>query len=264
MSGWSIYENKMSSIGATRRDLRINRSREVLRRKAMDSPACHLVTINGREQYVTITHKQDLAIKRICALPGETIPHGGLVTFADNVWLITELDADNEVYERGLMQQCNHRLKWINKRGELIEKWCIVEDGTKYLVGERSVQLMSIGDARIAVTIGKDEDTNEIDRGMRFLIDDPDSPTPLAYQITKPNRFFNLYNGKGIFRYILNEVNTTKNDDTELRIADFLSWKPDKELDGDHRNSDKTLEEVVEKALDESEKIPGDFKEEWL
>lgn len=264
MSGWASYRARMQVLGETRRESMLIRSRDVLLRKAKDSLACHLVTINGVEQYVTITHKQDLAIKRICALPGETLPHGGLVSFAGNIWLITELDADNEVYERGLMQQCNHQLRWINRAGELIEKWCIVEDGTKYLIGEKVNQLMTIGDARIAVTIGKDPDTDELDRGMRFLVDDPDSKHPLAYQITKPNRFFNLYNGKGVYRYILNEVNLTADDDTELRVADLLSWKPEKELDSDHRNSDKTVDEIIDDAYEEAEKIPGDFKEEWI
>lgn len=264
MSALSQYHARMSSAGETRRDARIHRTQDTIIRRIFSSPSSHSVLINGHEQTIAVRHQSEMHIKRICALPGEHLVHGGLVEFADNVWLITEVDVDNEVYERGLMQRCNHKLKWINRRGDLIEKWCIVEDGTKYLIGEKVNQLMSIGDARIAVTIGKDEDTDELDRGMRFLIDDPDSPHPLAYQITKPNRFFNLYNGKGIYRYILNEVNLTADDDTELRIADFLNWKPDKELDGDHRNSDKTVEEVVNDAYDKAEIVPGDFKEEWI
>lgn len=264
MNPWADYNARMTCAGDTRRDTRVTRAQDWISRKAPSSPGFHEVKINGQNQYITVRHQEEMSLKRICAMPGEHLTHGGLVEFADNIWLITEIDPDNEVYERGLMQRCNHQLKWINKSGKLIEKWCIVEDGTKYLIGEKAAQLMSIGDARIAVTVGKDEDTIELDRGMRFLIDDLDVENPLAYQITKPNRFFNQYNGEGIFRYILNEVNVTVNDDTELRIADFLSWKPEKETDSDHRNTDNTVEEIVEQAYAESEEIPGDFKEVWL
>lgn len=266
MSGWSLYKARMQSMGEDRRELRLNRSRDYLMRKAMDSPACHLVMINGCEQYVTITHKQDLSVKRICALPGETLPHGGLVEFANNIWMITELDADNELYERGLMQQCNHQLRWISKNGEIREKWCIVEDGTKYLIGERVKEFMSIGEARIAVTIAKDEETIELERGMRFLIDDGDTTgnNVLAYRITKPNRLFNVYNGQGVFRYILTECNLTENDNTELRIADYYNWKPVHENRVEHPDAGKTIEAIVENALEnDAFPIPPD-KEVWL
>ena len=81
--------------------------------------------------------QEELAIKKICLLPGDVLPHGGLVDYADNKWLITEVDASNEVYHSGMMQQCNHIIRWIDRNGDLIEKWSIIEDGTKYLIGER-------------------------------------------------------------------------------------------------------------------------------
>ena len=80
---------------------------------------------------------------------------------------------------------------------------------------------MSVGDARIAVTVPKDSDTVNLKRGNRFLIDDVDTNEVLAYQITKPNRLYNIFNNKGIFRYILKEVNPTDNDNLELRVADY-------------------------------------------
>ena len=44
-----------------------------------------------------------------------------------------------------------------------------------------------------------------------------------AYQITKSNKLFNVYNGEGVFRFILNEVQLTKDDDVVKRIADYKS-----------------------------------------
>jgi len=122
------------------------------------------------------------------------------------------------------MRQCNHILRWVsNKTGEIREKWCVVEDGTKYLVGERTREFLTIGDGRMALTIAKDPETVELCRGLRFLIDDEDSDFVTAYQITKSNKLFNVYNGKGVFRFIMNEVQRTDDDDVARRIADYKS-----------------------------------------
>lgn len=242
----------------------VDRTQFLIDRRIRNSPSCREVSINGQKQVVSITHQQNMSKKRICAMHGEHLKHGGIVEFANNRWLITEVDADNEVYERGLMLQCNHKLRWIGKDGNLKEKWCVIEDGTKYLIGEYSEDIMAIGDARIALTIGKDEDTVELSRGMRFLIDDLDSNSVIAYQITKPNRLFNVYDGDGIFKFILTEVNLTDADNIALRIADYENWTPPKKLDGDHADSNYTVGQIVSQARQDAATTPSDKKEVWL
>lgn len=224
MNAWDNYRARVEAFGATKRERTLKHAQTHISNKIKDSLSYHAVLINGTKQSVTIlNNREDVSKKKICALPGESLPHGGLVDFADSKWLITELDANDELYTSGIMQRCNYFLKWLNKSGETIGKWCIVEDGTKYLIGEKSENMMSIGDARIAITISKDSDTAEIVRGKRFLVDDDDAEIPLAYQVTKPNKLFNIYNGEGVFRFILNEVNLTSNDNIELRIADYYN-----------------------------------------
>lgn len=123
---------------------------------------------------------------------------------------------------------------------------------------------MAIGDARIAMTICKDNDTNELRRGARFLVDDVDSEVPLAYEITKPNKLFNVFNGEGVFKFILNEVQLTKEDNVELRIADYTSWKPHTPRDGDHIDSDLTVVQIVDAATAKANEVPDDNKKGWL
>lgn len=210
-----------------------------------NSISCKNVLIDGNPQTVTILNEREsMALKKICALPGDSLEHGGLVDFANSKWLITEVDANDELYVSGKMIRCNYVLKWIDDLGEIKEKWCVVEDGTKYLVGEKTEDIMSIGDARIAVTLGKDRDTEMLKRGMRFLIDDMDSDQVLAYQITKPNRLYNVYNGKGVYRFIMNEVNLTDNDNVGERIADYYNWQPKIKRDNEHTDKDITLEQI--------------------
>lgn len=264
MGVWDSYQARLECHGFPQREMWVQHVQASIRDRLIASPSCRTVTINGSPQLVSITHQPKMNIKKICALPGNSLTHGGIVDFANNKWLITQVDPDNEVYEKGIMQQCNHVLRWIGKDGLLKEKWCIVEDGTKYLIGEFSERIMSVGDARIAITVGKDEDTVELSRGLRFLIDDTDSEAVLAYQITKPNKLFNIYNDRGVFRFILNEVALTDNDNVKLRIADYSSWKPPAELEGDHVDSDFTVAEIVDAAREDASTPPSDEKEVWI
>lgn len=260
MDGWDIYESRM----VTNRTAWIDHAKGTIHRKIMSSPAKKEVTIDGETRTVAIIARTQLDEKRICSLPGETLHHGGLVQFAGCNWLITELDVDNEVYQRGLMQRCNHILRWIGNDGIVKEKWCVVEDGTKYLIGEKAVSLLTIGDSRIAITVGRDADTLELSRGLRFIVDDSGVSDPSVYQITKANRFFNTTPGGGVFRFILTESALTHNDNVAQGIADYSTWKPDKDLDSDHVDSPFTVAEIVQAATEDATQAKDDNKKGWL
>lgn len=260
MSGWGVYEARMK----TERQAWLDLAKASVHRKLHDSLACQDVTIDGLPQTVAIINRTQLDEKRICALPGETLHHGGIVEFAEHYWIITELDAANEVYQRGLMQRCNYRLRFLNENGELCQRWCIVEDGTKYLIGEKTTSLLTLADARIAVTVGVDEDTLALKRGRRFFIDAEGATDPEIYQITKVNHFFNTSNNGGVYRFILTEDVLTEADHVGLRIADYTTWKPDRELDSDHKDSPATLEEIVQKETEREETPDDNKKGGWL
>lgn len=131
MGGWDLYERYRDTLGRTKREMWVQHTRDTVARKMLASPSYRLVQINGIDQAVCITHTAEYDQKKIYSLPGEHLEHGGLVTFAENKWLITEMDADNLIYDRGIMQQCNHILRWIGRDGTVKEKWCYVVDGTK-------------------------------------------------------------------------------------------------------------------------------------
>lgn len=261
---WNTYETRIEQSGVTRREEALKRIQSRFRHKIFDSLSCHDVLVEGKEQTVAILNKSDLSKKKICALPGERLVHGGYVDYENSKWIITEIDASNEVYESGLMTRCNHLLRWLNSDGKVIEKWSIVEDGTKYLIGEQSQSIMTIGDARIAVTLPKDEDTIALGRGKRFLIDDVNAQEVLAYEITKSNRLFNVYNDRGVFRYIMGETQLTDNDNVELRIADFYNWSPHIPLDNEHRDKDISLTDIVADAKEKAEQPDDDGKRVWI
>lgn len=224
----SVWDNYDSLHSKTRRDTKLEREKRLLVSKLPNSLSYHHVLIDGAQRDVAITNTDNLNAKHIFSIPGEDIPHGGYVEWMDNHWLITERDANTEIYTKALMLQCNYLLRWVDADKQIHEQWCIVEDGTKYLTGEYEDRnfVVTRGDSRIAVTLARNEYTAKLGRRDRFIIDDPDSLQPLAYALTKPLKLWNMFNDEGVYKFVLQEVNTTDDDNFDLRIADYYKYFP--------------------------------------
>lgn len=270
MSVWSNYEARLNAGGDDvdnpKRSSAVEHIQNRMRRKITSSLSYKKVKIEGVERQIAIIDKSgDFNTKKIFALPGDELPHGGLIEWDDAIWLITEVNSNKEFCIEGKMRECNYYLKWLNDSGEIVGRWVVVEDGTQNADGEKENNLMSIGDTRIAIIVGKDDETCQLTRGMRFLIDDEDSSDVVAYQITKPNKLFNVYKNKGVFRFIMNEVNVTSDDNLELRIADYYNWKPKAVNPTPDTKADVTLEEIVSNAKNEQAvNVQTEVKDMWL
>lgn len=228
---WDLYQNMIDISGGSPREEALRREKEFLRRKLRNSLSYHEVRIDGVQRNAAVINSDNLNEKTICSLPGEDIPHGGYVEWMDNVWLVTERDANTEVYTRATMIQCNYLLRWIDSDKEIREQWCIIEDGTKYLTGEFEDRqfITTRGDSRIAMTISRNEATAKFDRKCRFLIDDEESGHKLAYTLSKPLKVGHVFNGSGIYKFVLQEVNTSDLDNQELGVADYYRYYPNEE-----------------------------------
>lgn len=230
MNAWRSYDSRLSVRGATKRDVVLNREKAYLRRKLPSSLSYHKTIMNDVERELAIINSDNLHQKTVCSMPGENITSGSLVQWCGRHWLVTDVDPNNEVYTRGIMLECNHLLRWIAADGTIVERWCIVSDGTKYLTGETISSYdkngMSLGDTRIAVSIARDEYTLQLNRDHRFLIDDEESETVLAYRLTKPYKIGGVYGGEGVMTFMMTEVNTEDDDNFELRIADYYTHFP--------------------------------------
>lgn len=215
----------LSTQGASRRERDLSALQSKIIHHSPDSLSSSNVEINGVKQNVTIISTQSYESKTLISLPGETFHLGAIVWWQSAPWMIVSLDMQDEVYTRATMTLCNYLLKWINKDGNIIERWCILED--KNNSGSSGIddnEYLTVGDARIQVRLAKDEESRQITRDQRFLIDDEDvtgSGDVVAYEVTKIYRAGNLYRGEGTYRYILQECNRTSRDNTELMIADY-------------------------------------------
>ncbi len=117
--------------------------------------------------------------------------------------------------------------------------------------------IVTRGDSRLGLMIAKNQYTSKLRRGNRFLIDDDDSDLMLAYELTKPLKVGRIYNGTGVYKFVLQEVNTTDEDNQELGIADYYHYFPREQgsSGSDVSTSDNTID---------PNKIGEDGKKVWL
>ena len=245
MSSWDTYKKRIESRGATKRGVSKAREYYLLNSKLKNSLSYHEVDIDGETRQVSIADSDNLNEKKMFSLPGEDFDCGGMVSWADNHWIISEKDANNEIYTRVKLVQCNYLLKWIDDLGTIHEQWCVIEDGTKYLTGEYEDRnfVVTRGDSRISMLISKNEYTSKFNRTCRFLIDDIDSKKMNSYLLTKPLKVGHTYNGKGVFSFVLQEVLSTDDDNFELGIADYYKYFPKKDNDDDDKRTDADSED---------------------
>lgn len=107
----------------------------------------------------------------------------------------------------------------VDTYGDLHNKYSNITDLTGELEDRQFATTR--GDSRIAMTITRNKYTVNFNRENRFLIDDPDTKHKLSYQLTKPLKLGAAYNGKGVFKFVLQEVTATEYDNHELGIADY-------------------------------------------
>lgn len=245
MNPWNTYHARHALHGETSRDREKYNLMNRLSRQIPSTLSYHNVDIDGEDRNIVILNSDNLNQKTLCSLPGEDIRHGAYIDWMNHKWLVTERDANSEIYTKCIMLQCNYLLRWINDSGEIIERWSVVEDGTRYLTGEFSDSFLvaTKGDSRIAVTLPKDLETLALDRDVRFIIDDYATPHPLAYRLTKPFKLGGSYDDNGVVIFVMTECNTECDDNIELHIADYYKHFPREGADSNNISIDVSTDD---------------------
>jgi len=162
-------------------------------RKSIDAED---VTINGENRLVLITRdKGDEQIKKIKSLPDERFDLGDIVNWNGTNYIIYKMDADRRIQSKGRMYECNLKLRWKNKNGEIIERVGKGEDATKYGEGTEGTFRLRIGEFQLKILIRLDEETVLIRRDDRFMIDADDffgvmaenDVLPSVYKVSRRN-----------------------------------------------------------------------------
>lgn len=230
---WGLYKDALSVYGETRRDREIYEAQKAINKRANRSPAYKTVLIDGEEQKVVITSTANLYEKKINAMPNEHIYAGSIVEWNGRHFIIQYTDCEDEIYQRGIMQQCNIYLKWQNAEGEIIGRYGYSEDISMYATGVVTNKLLDSLELNFKINIPMDEETIKLRRGKRFLLD-VISDEPNAYILTNRNvNSLNFhpenmdkdykFNGKDkVMQITLSQTQLSDKDNRELMIADYF------------------------------------------
>ncbi|MEG1562306.1 MAG: hypothetical protein RR365_01015 [Bacteroides sp.] len=232
MSNSNTYQSKLTAYGATERERRkklllntISKSvPSLLSAKKVDIYAPNSAVPSA--QVLSLFTTESLNKRELRTLPGETIEAGSIVDWAGSKWLATSVDADEELYQRGILERCNYVLKFRDNSGNVISKNCVIEDATKYTLGERAKETLVVGDSRITLKIAKDSDTQHFKRGLRFIVDDPDSDEALVYEIANSDRITGRYTKSGVYNFIIRETNAIPSDSPNTSVSDNSEYVP--------------------------------------
>lgn len=178
---------------------------------------------NAIIQNVTTDNINNDDIRQILCKIG-TLKAGQFIKYKGRNWLISTLPDDNKIYEKAIMEYCNHYLQWIKPDGTIVGRYCIVGDGTKYSTGEtESGQMLILGDTRINVRIPRDDESLNLGKSQRFLISN-NKKKPTAYKVTKYDDVTDYFVTSGIINLICTEdLFSPERDNQELMIADYYA-----------------------------------------
>lgn len=226
------HKARLNIKGKTQRDRNIAGLKSDIYDLLPDNPSFKTVQVtepNGtkaEERTMAILASDDMDIKFIKTMPDETIKCGSIIDWQDAKWLVTVVDPDYEVYQPAQMQRCNYVIRFSGENGEDVERNCIIRDVTKYLIGEHPDKMITVGSSRMSVTIAKDDQTIYLHRGTRFLIDDPDATETIAYEITKSDRVTGVFDGYGVYKFLVCEASLLETDDTSDMQPDNTPYQP--------------------------------------
>lgn len=134
MNMWDTYEARIRNSGSNQREVTLRREKHWLETRLKDSLSYHMATVDGVRREVAIINSDNLNEKLMYSMPGEDIRNGSIVEWMNNHWTVVEKDANNEIYTKVKLLQCNYLLKWIvieNGEPVIKERWCTIDDGTK-------------------------------------------------------------------------------------------------------------------------------------
>lgn len=214
------YKNRINLDGRTEKDRIVNQKKQEFERYLVSIPTSEEFTIDnastiylGTIQDVTINNKYGDEKYLITRL--ETpIQIGKIINFVKwdtKSWLVSEFEKDTlNSHNTVKIRPSNYTLKYKLPSNPTItiSTPCISLNATLYSLGIQETKIMSLPDGKLSITLPLDENTQQIDRDMRFLhYNHP-------YKVT-----FIDYSQNGLIGLILAEVVVDDRDDLINGIA---------------------------------------------
>lgn len=249
MSYLDTWRTRVELVGNTRRERQKNKLVRDIERLAPDSLSYKTIYVDGEERQAIVTSSDAYNLRNFISMPGETIPFGAMIQYADRYWLVREKEIDDEIYAKCQAQLCNVLMRWQNAYGEVLEYYGVGEDATKYSSGivNGKDYMITLGEFQIKVALPVNEDTAVIHRDMRFLIDvesfvdtlRESDMHPTAFKVTRRNIVTGTFDDAGYVEITMVEDRFIDGKDD---IENGLAYQPEGNAGMDAGNGDTVTE----------------------
>lgn len=138
------------------------------------------------------------------------------------IWLIMTEPADNCIYDKCVLHQCNYILKWQNTNKDIIYCPASIENASQYNTGEEGNKILMLGYNQLMAYISIDDDTVVIDRNLRLFVD-YNKVNPIPYKVTRPDTVAFSYGKNRVMCLVLTEDQyNPKTDSIENWLCDYF------------------------------------------
>ena len=130
---------------------------------------------------------------------------GDILEYDGDYWLCTSSYVfHNKLYCRGNFYRCNYKLRWQKPYGDIVERWCVIQDASAYSSGVEGNKTLKYGADQQMVWITLDSETVTMPRDKRFFIDN-NTVQPTPYKLTRIDTTTRATKGVGYCVWLLNE-----------------------------------------------------------
>lgn len=221
MANREAYYERLTSRGRTRRERQMSWLMRDISEEVSDLLSYRTVQLRGKKVDMVIESTEVASTKKFIIPTEVEIGYGDYVVWDGVYWIVTERDFDDEIYIKGKMAQCNYYLQWQNEVGDIVGRWCVINQVTRYNNGVFYGKVIDNIESTISVMIINDEETAKLKRGKRFLAD-VDDVEPYAFNITQRDVLTNYYGSSGLIVWAISQdVFNPETDNRELMIADY-------------------------------------------
>lgn len=138
------------------------------------------------------------------------------------IWLIMTEPADNCIYDKCVLHQCNYILKWQNTNKDIIYCPASIENASQYNTGEEGNKILMLGYNQLMAYISLDDDTVVIDRNLRLFVD-YNKVNPIPYKVTRLDTVAFSYGKNRVMCLVLTEDQyNPKTDSIENWLCDYF------------------------------------------
>lgn len=173
-------------------------------------------------------------LQRTAIFPKGLVKSGMYVIYENTYWIIDGYPGDCVAYEKVTMKLCQYKLKWQNKKGDIIERWGNFTSASKYDVGETGTNIILVSSNNYTVIVPFDDECLELE-DRRLFIDQRTIPKKVFKFTREDDVLFTFNENKGgVLSFIADKVAfNPETDNQELRICDYFDPKIDSPVEDD-------------------------------